>query len=988
MKKTALTLPFFILLFVPALISNIYNLKPKVLDIKPVEPKQGEQQWVDSVMATLSTDEKIAQLFMIRAHSNKDSAHIKEVSNAIRTYNVGGLCMFQGGPDRQVRLINKWQGEAKTPLLVSVDGEWGLGMRLDSTMSFPRQMTLGAIQNDRLIYLMGVEIARQCTRTGIQMNFAPVLDINSNPANPVINTRSFGECRYNVTRKSYAYMKGMQDNHVIAVGKHFPGHGDTDTDSHHTLPVIRHSATRLDTLELYPFKELINKGMMSIMVAHLNIPAYFSDAAMASTLSKAVITDLLRTHLGFDGLIVTDALEMKGVSKNYAAGAIELAALKAGNDILLLPQDIPKGINEIKKALLTGDITEDIINERCRRVLTYKYRAGLSSYSPLNTENVYNDLNTPEAIKLKKELLAAAITVVKNDNTIPFNQVETRKTALLAIGDGKAVSFHENLKILQGSNLTIHKEHTQADADKIVKELSGYERVIVSIHNTSSLPQRKFGISQQSINLINRIAKQQRITLCIFANPYALSFFADTTNMDAILIGYQDDTDAHEATAAIITGKADALGKLPVTGSRFFPVGYGIFTGSEKFIDYATPASLGIDSSYIKRIDSLAVNGIKQGAYPGCQILFARDGKIFYHKSFGHHTYDSLIPVKNNDLYDIASVTKIAATAVALMKLYDEGRIDLTKSLSDYLPIPDSSNKANIKIYDILGHQARLRAWIPFYSKTLIKGQLNDTIYRKTFSPEFSLKVADSIFILNSYRDSIMKDISLSPLNKTKDYLYSDLGLYYLMAIVEKQTGLPFDSYLYEHFYKPLRMYNTLFNPREHMHKNNIVPSEIDTYFRRQVVQGYVNDQAAAMLGGVGGHAGLFSNAYDLAILLQMLLNEGTINGMEFIKPSTVQLFTKRHFTANKNNRRGLLFDKPLLNPDGTGPTCKDASQSSYGHSGFTGTYVWVDPEQKLIYIFLSNRTYPNPDNRKISTLNIRTDIHQTAYEALKNSKK
>ena len=948
-----------------------------------------ETAWVDSVQRSLSIDEKIAQLIMIRALSNKDSVYYNKISDTIKKYNIGGICFFQGGPVKEAQLTNRWQSEAKTPLMISFDGEWGLNMRLDSTVAFPRQMTLGAIQNDRLIYEMGVEIARQCKRIGINMNFAPVLDINSNPKNPVINTRSFGESKYNVTCKGLAYMKALQDNGIIAVGKHFPGHGDADKDSHFTLPVIKHSKECLDTLELYPFKELINNGLMAIMVAHLNIPAYVSNTALPSTLSDTIINYLLKKKLGFNGLVITDALDMKGVSNYFNPGIIEVSALKAGNDILLLPHNVEQAINAIKVAIVNGDIPESLIDEKCRKILTYKYKVGLNKYHPINIDNINKDLNTENADLLNKVLIREAITLVKNENNIiPFSTKPEGEIVSLAIGIEKTNDFQNSLQsFFKQTNFTLSKDFNPKDADAIFNKLSAFDKIIISIHNTNSLPQKNFGITQQSINLINRIRKTKKIILCFFANPYVLSFLDNTDNIEALLVSYQDDKDSQEATADIITGKAEAKGKLPVTGSVEFPVNTGIITSAFKYLKYEDPSEMNIPEKCLLKIDSMARMGIKEGAYPGCQILFAKDGKVFYHKSFGYHTYDSLKIVRNNDLYDIASVTKIVTIAISFMKLYDENKIDLSEKLSTYLPYLEGTNKGDIKILDILGHQARLKSWIPFYLKTIINGKPDTTIYSKKYSSDFPLKVADSIYINKNYHDSLIKQIIESPLNKTSDYLYSDLGYYFLREIIEKITGESIDNYVYDNFFKPMGLYATVYNPREHFSPDVIIPSEIDNYFRKQTLLGYVNDQGAAMMGGIAGHAGIFSNSWELAVIMQMLLNEGKLGDKQFIKASTVNLFTKRHFTYNNNNRRALFFDKPLLKPEATGPTCKDASQSSYGHSGFTGTYVWVDPEYKLIYIFLSNRTYPNPENRKISTLNIRTDIHQIAYDALKNSK-
>lgn len=991
MKKTLLIIPFLIFLFKPTLVTNVsdnfYFLKKHSFENNNITKESNH--WVDSVFESLSLDERIAQLLMIRVQSNRNDAYYNAISATIKQYNVGGLCFFRGTPHKQARLTNRWQAEAQTPMLIAIDGEWGLAMRLDSTVSYPRQMTLGAIQNDRLIYEMGAEIARQLNRMGIHMNFAPVVDINSNPANPVINTRSFGECRYNVTRKSFNYMKGMQDNGIIAVAKHFPGHGDTDTDSHYTLPVLNHDRARLDSLELYPFKKLFSKGLQSVMIAHLNIPAFIAESHVASTLSDSIVTHLLKKELGFDGLVVTDALDMQGVSDHFKPGEIEVEALKAGNDILLLPQDVGKAVDKIKKALIEGYITEDIINERCRKVLTYKYKAGLHNYIAVDLNNLHGDLNTPYAEQLRQELIENAVTLVKNNNDIiPFKNTRQKKIASLAIGDGQTKTFQQKLSAhYELSVYRTSKNLSRADINTWKQRLSGYDKIFISIHNTNSLPQRNFGITQESIDLINELKKEKKIILSIFANPYALGFFNNFENIEALFISFHDERHAQETTARIIMGELNSKGRLPVTGAKDFPVYAGISTGKYANLTYVSPSHFGITEKTINKIDSMALNGILQEAYPGCQILFAKNGKVFYHKSFGHHTYDSTRTVRNSDLYDIASVTKIAATTLAIMRLYDEGKLKLNDRLGDHLHYLRGTNKAAIQIKDILGHQAGLNAWIAFYAETLKDGKPDPAIYATTASPEFPVQVAHNMYIHKNYYDTIIQQIVDFRLGR-KTYRYSDVGFYFLREIIEKLSGQRFDNYLYNTFYKPMGLNRTLFNPLRFFGKEEITPSEVDNYFRHQIIHGFVNDQGAAMTGGIGGHAGLFSNAWEMAVIMQMLLNNGKLGDTQYLKPGTVEKFTRRHFVANNRNRRGLGFDKPLINNNGNGPTCKSASSRSYGHSGFTGAYIWADPEYNLIYVFLSNRTYPDPQNRKISRMNIRTEIHQVVYDALENKTK
>lgn len=380
------------------------------------------------------------------------------------------------------------------------------------------------------------------------------------------------------------------------------------------------------------------------------------------------------------------------------------------------------------------------------------------------------------------------------------------------------------------------------------------------------------------------------------------------------------------------------------------------------------------------------MKGIKNKAYPGCVILAAKDGKVFYDKAFGYHTYENKVPTSINDIFDMASVTKIEASTMAIMKLYDDGKLDIDKQLGDYLPILKGSNKEHIVIRDVLTHQARLKAWIPFYLETIKKGKIDTNIYHKVKSAKYPFRVAENLYIRKDYPDSIIQEIIRSPLNKKKEYLYSDMGFYLMMKIIEKITGESFETYLHDNFYTPLGMSSTGFKPREKFKLLRIVPTEIDTVWRKQLLYGDVDDQGAAMMGGICGHAGLFSNANDLATLMQMIIQKGEYAGERYFKDSTVEEFTRYQFPQN-NNRRALGFDKPALFSKENGPCCKSASLLSFGHSGFTGTYFWVDPKENLIYIFLSNRVYPDADNKKIIEMGTRTDIQQAIYNAIAKSK-
>jgi len=945
-------------------------------------PVNVDSCWVDSVYKSLSDGQRIAQLLVIRAYSSRDSVYNDSLEQIIRKYNIGGVCFFKGSPIRQAGLTNRLQQSAQTPMLITTDAEWGLGMRLDSAFSYPRQMALGAISGDSLIYKMGRLVAKNCRRMGIQVNFAPVADINNNPKNPVISFRSFGENREMVARKSILYMKGMQDNGIMAVAKHFPGHGDTETDSHLTLPIINHSQQRMDSVELAPFRALIRNGVRGVMIGHLYVPCYDTAKNLPATLSRNVVTELLHKQLGFNGFVITDALDMQGVTKYFKPGEIEVKALQAGNDILLLPQHVDLAVQGIKTAIDSGWLSPELIERKCRHILALKKELGLTTRPVISIEHLEADLNPPEAEALRQEMVNESMTLLKNElQIIPLTAMDHRKIAVLSAGDTLPSVFQTTLdRYMPMALFNIPWVFSKKLADSIIQQVSAYDIIILGIHGITSNVTDSFGMTQPMRRLIDTIVRTNRTILTVFGTPYSLERFPSLNKPEAILVAYQDNPSTELAAAEIIFGGIGAAGKLPVTASPF-PYGAGDKTEKTR-LEFVLPEEIGLPRESLNIIDSIALNGIESRAYPGCQILLAKNGKIFYEKTFGHPRYEDTARVTATQLYDLASVTKVAATTLAIMKLFDQGQIKLDDSLGKYLPKLKGSNKAGLRIRDVMAHQAGLQDWIPFYKQTLLKGQPDADIYRPQQSNEFPTRVAFNLFIRKDYSDTIFKRICNSPLRQTRDYKYSDLGFYLLRSIVEQISRKPFEAYLEATFYKPLGLSTIGFNPRSRFGMAQIIPTEYDDEFRKQLVWGDVHDPGAAMLGGVSGHAGLFSDAYDLAVLLRMLLQDGTYGGKQYLSPATVREFTRVQF-PEQGNRRGAGFDKPLLNFSPDGPACRGASPQSFGHSGFTGTYIWADPANNLIYVFLSNRVYPTAANQKLSEMNIRTNIHQAAYDLL-----
>jgi len=971
---------------------------------------QKKQNWVDSIFNKMSDNEKIGQLFMVAAYSNNDLKHEESIKRLIKKNNIGGLIFFKGEPEKQVALTNTYQQLSETPLFIAIDGEWGLSMRLSNTPKYPRQLTLGAIRDNKLIYQMGEQIAEQCHRMGIHINFAPVVDINTNPNNPVINSRSFGENKYNVAYKGLAYANGLQNNNILPTAKHFPGHGDTQTDSHKTLPIISHNRNRLDSIELYPFKTLFDNGIKGVMVAHLDVPVLNKGKSIASTLSKPIVTDLLKNEMNFDGLIFTDALNMKGVSKTNSPGELEVKALIAGNDVLLYPEDVPKAILAIKKAIKQKKLNKADLFNRSKKILAAKYDAMIESYRFPTGNKLTSDLNKPQYEALILELFKKATTLLTNkDEIIPIKNLDKKEIANLAIGRSKDGPFQQfNNFYTNVDSYYIKDTEDLKNIDLIINKLQKYNTIIISIHNTSQYSQKSFGINSNTGNIIRRVCSQNNTIINLFGNPYGLNKLGDISTAKAVIVSYEDDKRAEEAASQIIFGGSPALGQLPVS-TDYYNEGEGLITEKTR-LGFSLPSQLNIEPDSLFKIDTIVLNAIKEMAMPGCQIVAAKDGDIFLHKSYGYHTYQKKKAVEESDLYDVASVTKIAATIPSLMILYDQGKFSPDKPLCYYLPYIKGSNKENLHIKKILTHQAGLIPWINFYLRTMEPLVTGEELFSKTISPTFSLKASDNIFLNKNFKykqgyfstDSSnlfpiritpslyacksIKDTIFDIINKSElrepTYKYSDLGYYYFKEIIENQTSNTLDEFTNNNLYKKLGCTST-YLPLNKTVKEKIIPTENDVIYRKQLLHGTVHDPGASLLGGVGGHAGLFSNALDLAKLMQMYLNKGHYGGDHFINKNTVNYFTQYQY-LEQDNRRGLGFDKQNPKDRNNSPVCQSASVLSFGHSGFTGTIVWADPLNNLVYIFLSNRVHPDQYNMLLISNNIRTDIQETLYKAIR----
>ena len=976
----------FVLLFCLNLLIAKEEVSPAIQVIDPLESydSQSQADWVDSVFNTLTFEERLGQLFMVAAYSNKDNRHKEELSRLITDENIGGLIFFQGGPVRQAHLTNHFQSITKTPLFIAMDAEWGVSMRLDSVLQFPKQMTLGAIQDSRLVYKMGKEIAGQFKELGMHINFAPVVDVNSNPDNPVIGYRAFGEEKNLVARHSLAYMKGLQDAGIMANAKHFPGHGDTDVDSHFATPVINNSRQQIVDIDLYPYRELIHEGLMSVMVAHLHVPSLGSQPNLPTTLSKSVVTDLLKKEMNFNGLIFTDALNMKGVSNMHKPGEVDLLALLAGNDVLLYAQDVPKSKRLIMEAVAQGRISRDEIDQRVKKILKAKYWAGLNRPQKVDTHKLVERISGFGTKAAIEELYAAAITVATNQNQfLPLKNIELLKMASITIG-GEGEVFRKHLsKYGQFDHFDFKKNSGDAALEALEQQLEDHNTIVVGLMGITNNPQRDFGVNRKTVEFIKKLGEKHTVITVLFGNSYAAKFLDDVPHL---LVAYEENDFTEQLAPQIIFGGRAAQGVLPVTVSANLPAGSGGYMGSINRLGYSVPENQGMDSQILSEIDEMMARAIAKKSTPGGTVLVAKDGQVVFQKAYGYHDYKRSVPVTPETIYDLASITKVVATTQVMMFLESRQLIDMDRTVGDYLPELKATNKGNLTIKDIMAHEAGLLPYIPHFAKTLEGGHWKSGYYKALPDEGYSVRVAENMYAMNALPDSVWKwtvesDLRRLPSGRSKHtYLYSDLGMLILQKVTEKIVNQPIDQFLEQNFYDPLGIYSLTYHPLDKFGKERIAPTERDRTFRKGLVQGYVHDQGAAMLGGVAGHAGLFGTANDLAVIMQMMLQNGNYGGRDLLEERTIKNFTDRQSTQS---RRAWGWDKPAVERDKGGNAGVLASKNSFGHTGFTGTAVWADPDHNLIYVFLANRVYPDANNNSLIKDNVRAEIHNTIYRSL-----
>lgn len=940
-------------------------------------------RYADSVYVSMTDRQRVGQLIIPSMNPTQGEQSRASVKLYIDRYNCGGL-LFSEGSEAQYRdLIEYANALSATPLLMTLDGEWGPSMRIKSAPHFPRNIALGAITDYRLLYDYGREVAREAKALGINVNFAPVADVNINPANPVIGTRSFGSDPERVAKAVVAYSLGLEDGGVQAVAKHFPGHGDTEVDSHKAMPTVHHSRAMLDSIDLYPFASFTEAGCSGIMTGHLSVPTLDASGTPASV-SKLISTDVLRNELGFDGLVYTDALTMHGVSG--IAGNQALEAMKAGADVLLSPPDLKNSINVILKALETGALDRSVLEDRCKRILRYKYLLNLPEPSG-------EPVSTPEAEALIKQIASASITVASNrGNILPL--ANHSSVALVSLGQGTD----------EFTDICRHYaaiEHFTGVTAENISKIKNCDVIIAAVSSDKA-------VAREAYSKLVSLGKP--VAGVFFINPFKIEKFGSSlADSYSVVVAYDNTKPFQTAAAEALWGGTDVKGSLPIDIPGFAKAGTG-FTYSKSRLGFSSPVAEDMASWLTDSIDALVNEGLHSGAFPGCQVLVARKGNIVFDKAYGKLTANLPKKVDRTTIYDLASVSKATGTLSGIMKAYDDGLIRLDDRLGTLIPEITDSAKREITVRELLYHETGMPASLNVYDAMFdtlsfsgklltskadrnhgIKIQrklyghntarLRHDILGKSPSEAFPIEASKGIFTGKATYDTLMHRIYNIGLRPTKEYNYSCLNFCLLMDIEQRLTGRGHDKYVAENIFEPLGAYRSGYRPLTWTDVSNIAPTEYDSFLRRQTLRGYVHDELANFSGGVQGNAGFFANADDIAKYCQMLLNGGQYGGQRILSEATTKLFTT---DKSPTCRRGLGFDKADMEHPEWSPTCDEASASLFGHLGFTGTVFWVDPEQEMIFVFLTNRVNPTRDNAAFNRLSIRPRLMSLVYRAIK----
>lgn len=956
--------------------------------------------WVDSVYAKMNTEQKVGQLIAEVVDPRNLEAAKQEVKRLITNYHIGCLYFSKGTVANHLELVNYAQSISKVPVMVGLDGEWGLSMRMPDTPRFPKNMMLGAIQDDRLLYEYGLEMARECKAVGVNINFSPAVDVNSNPKNPVIGTRSFGEDPSNVARKAVAYARGLEDGGVLSVAKHFPGHGNTREDSHKTLPTVSSSFAELTATDFVPFRNYIQAGLSGVMVAHLNIPA-LNTGSKPSSMSDKVVAELLKNDMDFEGLVFTDALAMQGARKVTQPNG--LLAFEAGAEVLLEPSTTKSNVDAMVARYAKDSKFAEKVDRTCKKILSYKYAMRLNNYVAQPVDGLLDRINTREAELIMRQLYAAAITVLKNQgNVLPVKGLDKRISVVTLGTASSKNAFTETCRLY--TDVDVYAM-TEANMTSTLGKLKGSSKVIVGIYD-------KGAAYENCLNKLVLTVGAENVIPVFFVKPYDIGGFSGPISLcNTVIVGYENHEYAQEYAAQVVFGGSDATGRMPVSVEGVSFCGDGIDLYASR-LGYGMVEEVGLDSEFLQQVDSLANLGVQKGAFPGCQVLVARHNKIVVNKSYGYTDKTKANKIDGNTLYDLASVSKATGTLSGIMKAVDDGLIRIDGKLGTYTKSLAGTEKGKFLIRDLLYHETGMPAALNVYEEmtdtasytgALVSAKksaaykysaggayINSTakVRSDVTSPvktkEFDYRIGKRLYVGRETYDTIMNIIHNIPLRDNRRYLYSCLNFCLLMEAEENVTKVRHDKYVYDNIFHRLGAYRTVYRPLDFYKKSEIAPTEYDGYFREEVVQGSVHDETAAFSGGIQGNAGLFSNANDLAKLCQMWLNRGMYGGEQILSSDVVNTFVT---SKSPNSHRGLGYDKPNLAKPEWSSTCEEAGPTVFGHTGFTGTCFWVDPENDMIYIFLCNRVYPSRNNKAFTEVGARAGIMKALYQAVERNK-
>ncbi len=966
--------------------------------VKPRLLKNNEAaalSWADSVMGTMTPRQRAAQLMFPCVNHSSPTAR-QTIKKYVADNGMGGILFEHSLMQPYADIIAYTQSVAKVPVMVTFDGEWGLSMRIKDAPRFPKNMALGAITDPSLLYEYGAEMARQCRLLGVDVNFAPVVDVNSNPANPVIGTRSFGSDPARVSALAAAYGSGLEDGGVMAVAKHFPGHGDTSTDSHKTTPIVEHDLATMTDVDLQPFRGFIEAGLGGVMAGHIIVPSLDGSRRPASA-SVAMTTNLLRDKMDFDGIVFTDALIMKGAANNGKRNVVE--AFLAGADALLSSEAPVRDLDDLMLAVKNGRISQSDIDSRCRRILSFKYALGLVSRQQTAAANITELVASPRAEAVNRRLSAAVITALWNkDSMLPLPVDVAHENAIVNIGapaknDFSGMCARYTPVDCYGIGSAEHITASQ------LKKISSHKNVVLAVYSNSAASHENFARLAAACNNVSAV---------FFTGVYSLrKFLPSVKSTKALLLTYDDTHYLREYAAQALFGGIKVGGRLPVDLRDIAKAGSGVDISKSR-LGYGLPEMTGLNPCLTDSIDSLMNLALRNGAVPGGQVLVAKNGTIVHNRSYGCLTKGGKA-VTDSTVYDLASVSKAVGTLPGIMAVYDDGTLKLDEKISHYIPVLRGGDKDGITVRQLLYHESGMPAALNMFDVMMdsasYKGKLisarkdalhpvkiqnrawghrdaslRTDIVRHRRSDKFPTAIAEGLYAGRSAYDTVMTRIYNIGLRKTNAYNYSCLNFCLLMNIEELISHRAHDEFVAERIWKPVGAHRFTYRAAENTPYADIAPTENDTFLRRQTLCGYVHDELAAFSGGLQGNAGVFGSAEDIAKLCQMWLQNGSYGERRVLGDNTVKLFTT---DKSPTCRRGLGFDKPDTVKPENSPTCDEADPSVYGHLGFTGTVFWVDPANELIFVFLTNRVNPTRDNAAFSKMNLRPDLFLAVYKAM-----